>query len=483
MTPKAFSCAAASILSSILLSGCSGLKVHYQAPLAPQIQGAANWNAPLGNRAQSTPTDDAELSQWWSIFGDPELTSLEQRALKANLDLLKAEAEIRQARANRDYNAANMYPSLTGSFSSGETKYVSSPTGGQSSLGPSSAQIAGTQYTAELQGSWEPDFFGAIRKNVASYSATAQSQVENLRNVMVTLTAEVALDYIDVRLYQAQLAVTKSNLAADMDTYRMTLEKRRSGLASDLDVQQALESAKSTESTIPTLETNLKESCNGIAVLLGERPGAVEAELAEVKPIPVIPSSVAVGIPGDLIRRRPDIRQAERQYAAQWYQVGVAKANLYPTFTLSGSFSASSQAISSLFSPASLVSSVTGSVQQALINRKALRAQVRVQSALLDQYEISYQSTVLGAIQDVENAIQEFSAEQIRRRSIAEDATAAQNAAEMSRELYAGGLKDFLTVLDSERTQLSAQNSLVQSDATVAGNLVRLYRAMGGGWR
>lgn len=126
MTQKAFRRAAAPILSSILLSGCSGLKVHYQAPLAPQIQGAANWNAPLENGAQSTPADDAELSQWWSVFGDPELTSLEQRALKANLDLLKAVAEIRQARANRDYNAANLYPSITGSFSSGETKYVSS---------------------------------------------------------------------------------------------------------------------------------------------------------------------------------------------------------------------------------------------------------------------------------------------------------------------------------------------------------------------
>lgn len=197
----------------------------------------------------------------------------------------------------------------------------------------------------------------------------------------------------------------------------------------------------------------------------------------------MIPPEVAVGIPADLIRRRPDIRQAERTYAAQWNQVGVAKANLYPTFTLSGTFLFSASNLLNVFDAKSLESSIVGAVKQSLINRRALKAQVSLQSAVLDQDEVAYESTVLGAIQDVENSLKSFSTEQERRKSLAGAAAAAENAAEMSRQLYAGGLKDFLTVLDSERTVLSAQNSLVQSDANVATDLVQLYKVMGGGWR
>ena len=218
-------------------------------------------------------------------------------------------------------------------------------------------------------------------------------------------------------------------------------------------------------------------------MLLGERPGAVYAELAEVKPVPSIPAEVAVGIPADLVRRRPDIRAAERQYAAQSARVGVAKANLLPSFTLSGTFNFGAQSVLNLLTPATLASSLAGSAQQALFNRKKLRQQVIVQNIALEQFEISYESAVLGAIQDVEDALQVFGAEQLRRRSLAEAAEAAENAADMSRELYRTGLRDFLTVLDSERSVLSLQNSLAQSDANITANLIRLYKAMGGGWK
>jgi NodT family efflux transporter outer membrane factor (OMF) lipoprotein len=262
----------------------------------------------------------------------------------------------------------------------------------------------------------------------------------------------------------------------------MTVAKFESGLTTGLDVQQALETVQSTRAGIPSLETNIQKTCNAIAVLLGERPGAIQAELAEVKPVPSIPAEVAVGIPADLVRRRPDIRGAERQFAAQSARVGVAQANLMPAFSLSGTLSFGSKNILNLLTPATLASSLAGSVQQTIVNRKRLREQLNVQNAALDQSALSYESTVLGAIEDVENALQAFGAEQVRRQALAEAAKAADNAAEMSRELYRAGLRDFTTVLDSERSVLSLQNSLVQSDATTTANLIRLYKAMGGGW-
>jgi outer membrane protein TolC len=247
-------------------------------------------------------------------------------------------------------------------------------------------------------------------------------------------------------------------------------------------VSQALETVRSTEATIPTLEINAQQMKNALAILLTQRPGSLDSELSEVKPIPVIPAEVAVGIPGDLVRRRPDVRSAERQVVAQSLRVGVAKANLYPTFTLSGTFLFSAQNILNVLTPASLGSSIAGSISQTILNRRSLKGNLKLQHALLDQYEISYDSTLLGAVKDVEDSLLAFSKDQARRDSLSSASQSAEEAAGMSRELYSSGLKDFLTVLDSERTLLSVQNNLVQSDATVDTDLIQLYKALGGGW-
>jgi outer membrane protein TolC len=222
---------------------------------------------------------------------------------------------------------------------------------------------------------------------------------------------------------------------------------------------------------------------NAIAVLMGERPGAVDAELTEVKPIPRIPAEVAVGLPADLVRRRPDIRNAERQVAAQSARLGVAAANLNPTFTLTGSFGLNSTTIQNLFTPAAIASNLAGSVSQTVFNRRKLREQINIQDALLDQYLVSYESTVLGAMKDVENALDAFGQEQVRRKSLVEADGAAERALGLSRELYAAGLKDFLTVLEAQRSQLTLQNQVAQSDATITANLIRLYKSLGGGWK
>ena len=463
-------CMLLGVASVVPLADCQSIQT--------QVSGTHDWSTTLAGGEILGPVDEAALSQWWTVFNDPILTSLEERALKSNLDLRTALSNIEQARANRLSASGSSLPSVT---------VMGSSTGNRSSNWLTAANSSGGSLTAansaELQASWEPDFFGAIRKNVASHDASIQAAQEGLRNTMVTLTAELATDYINLRSYQAQLAVTQANLVKYRETYEMTLEKRRSGLAADLDVAQALETVQSTEATVPVLETSIEQTMSAMAILLALRPGALDAELAASKPIPVVSAEVAVGIPADLLRRRPDVKQAERQVAAQSLQVGVAKANLYPTFALTATFLTSVENLLNVFSPAAIGSTVAGSVEQAIFNRRALHAKVKLQNALLDQYEISYDSTLLGAVKDVENSLYAFGKDQVKRKSLAEAADSAEQAAEMSRDLYASGLQGFLTVEDSERTVLSAQNGLVQADATVDTDLIALYKAMGGGWK
>lgn len=418
------------------------------------------------------PVDETALSQWWTVFNDPMLTSLEERALKSNLDLRSALSKIEQARASRQSASGSLLPSAT---------FSGSASGGRASTRDGGSVTHSN--TAEFDVSWEPDFFRSVHKNVAAYDIDIQAEKESLRDTMVTLTAELALDYVNIRLYQAQIAVTQSNLAKYRDTYEMTVAKRENGLASELDVQQALENVQSTEASLPTLETNLQQTKNALAILLAERPGALDAEFADVRPIPVVRGEVAVGIPGDLIRRRPDVKSAERRVAAQMMRVGVARANLLPTFTLSGAFTFGAQNILNVFTPATLGASVLGAVQQTILNRRSLKAQVKLQNALLDQYEASYDSTLLGGVRDVENSFEAFGQDQVKRKSLAAASVSAEQSSEIARELYASGLKDFLTVLDSERTTLVVQNNLVQTDAAVATDLIQIYKAMGGGWK
>jgi len=457
-------------LSVLALTGCAS-RMPYKAPVAPQMAQAKEWNTPLEGGATAKPVDDQSLSRWWDALGDPVLTSLEERAVKGNPDLRKAEAAIRKARAQREMTLADRVPTVTlGATATG--KRTTTRSGGD----------LGQAYSAPLDASWEPDFFGRIRGSVDAYQADEEAAREDLRNTLVSLTAEVALNYVDVRSYQSQLEITRANLAAQQETYDLTVAQYQSGLATQLEAEQARLTLESTRAGIPSLEAGLQKAINAIAVLLGEKPGAVDVALAAVKPVPKIPLEIAVGVPADLLRRRPDIRSAERQVAAQTARLGVAQADLNPTFRLTGTFGFNSANLLNLVTPATLLGNLAGSLQQTVFNRKKLREQINVQNAALDQNLAAYESTVLGAVQDVEDALVAFAKEQVRRKSLADAASAAEQAANMSRALYGAGLKDFLNVLDSQRSVLTLQNQLAQSDATITANLIRLYKALGGGW-
>jgi NodT family efflux transporter outer membrane factor (OMF) lipoprotein len=460
-------------LSLLAFTGCAARRTAYTAPVAPQLTQAERWNTPLAGGAIASPTDDQTLSRWWASLEDPILTSLEERAVKNNLDLRQAEAKIRQARAQRNIAAIGVQPSVTGGMSANGSR-TGSKSGGMSSTSQS--------YGATVDASWEPDFFGKLRGAVTAAQADLESAQADLRNVLVSLTAEVALEYINVRSYQAQLAVTVSSLAAQEETYQLTVARFESGLSTELDVSQAKLSVESARASIPTLETNLRQAKNAIAVLLGERPGAIDAELAEMRPVPKVPASLAVGVPADLVRRRPDIGGAERQVAAQAARVNVAKAELYPSFSLSGTLSLRSLNIANLLTPSALGASAAGGVTNPIFNRRKIREQIQVQSAQLDQTLAVYESTVLGALRDVEDALAAYGQEMVRRQSLAAANLAAGRALELSRGLYSAGLKDFLDVLDAQRSLLSLQNQLAQCDAGITADLVRLYKALGGGW-
>ena len=458
-------------LSVLALTGCAN-RVSYKPPVSAPLAAATDWNTPLPGGVNAKPADDKALAQWWEALNDPILTSLEQRALKGNLDLRKAEARIRQARALRNAAQTELKPTVNASGSAN---------GGRSSGRTGFAQTS-QSYSAGLDASWEPDFFGRIRQSIDAYNADIDTAQEDLRNTLVSLTAELALDYVDVRSYQAQLATTQANLKSQRDTYDLTVARYESGLATQLDAEQARLTVESTAASIPTLEAARQKAVNAIAGLLGERPGSIDSELAAAKPVPAVPSQITVGVPADLVRRRPDIRSAERQVAAQTARLGVTMANLNPAFTLSGALSLNSTTIQNLVTPAALASSLAGSVSQTVFNRRKLHEQVNAQDAVVDEYIAAYQSTVLTALQDVENALDAFGKEHARRKSLVQANEAAERAAAMSRELYSAGLKDFLTVLDAERSQLTLQNELVQCDAAIAADLVRLYKSLGGGW-
>ena len=313
------------ILAAVaVLGGCATVGPDYKAP---EIDAPSDWHSTESGGLTKKASDPLELAKWWTTLNDPILTGLIERAAANNLDVKEAIARVNESRARLGIARASYFPSVDGS-ASGTVSRSSEDTGsGRES----------ESYSAGLDASWEIDLFGGVRRSVESSNATLEANEANLNDVMVTLLADVALSYIDVRTYQSRLATAEANLRAQEETYQLTKARYDAGLEDELAVQQAKYNIESTRSGIPTLRSGLEASLNRLAVLLGQSPGALHSELAEYHPVPVPPTEVAVGVPADSLRRRPDIRKAERTLASQNAQIGVATADLYPKLTLGGS--------------------------------------------------------------------------------------------------------------------------------------------------
>lgn len=460
--------AALFMLFITVISGCLAVGPDY---VRPDTTVNKDWNTKLKSDQDKKQTDTANLAAWWNTLGDKKLGSLIERAAKGNLDLKKAQARIREARARRGVAKAGLFPTLDATGSASRSKSSDDSGGATSDL-----------YAAGFDASWELDIFGGVRRSVEAAQATLEASQEDLRDVLVSLLAEVATNYVDVRTYQARLAVAEENLKSQEETYQLTLWQSQAGLSDELAVQQARYNLENTRSNVPTLRTGLEEAMNRIAVLLGEQPGKVHEELAKRENIPVAPLNIAAGVPADVLRRRPDIRKAERNLASQTATVGVAVADLYPRFTLSGAIGLEALSTGNLFSSGSGKYSFGPAVTIPLFAGGSIRKNIEVQSALQEQYLIAYETTVLTALEEVENALTAYAEEQNRRQSLIDAAAAAKQAVELAKNKYQSGLIAFSDVLDAQRSLLSFEDDLAKSEGTVTTNLISLYKALGGGW-
>lgn len=394
------------------------------------------------------------------------------RSIAPNLDLKQAQARIREARARRRISEADRFPTLAASGTASTSR---------SSEGVGTGQRR-ELYTVGFDASWELDVFGRVRRSVEAAQADVEASQADYRDVLVSLLAEVALNDVEVRTFQERLAVAEANLAAQQETQQLTVWRYTAGLTSALDVEQATFNLENTRSQIPALRTGIEQAMNHLAILLGAAPGAVNTQLAASRLIPVAPLTIAVGVPAEALRRRPDVRRAERRLAAQTARIGVATADLYPSFALLGSIGLEALSPSKLLNVSSLLDSIAGQMAWPLFNAGAIRANIAVQNALQEQALLQYEVAILTAIEEVENALVAYAQEQQRRQALVEATQAAQRAMELARIQYASGLSDFQNVLEGQRSLLSFQDQLAQSTGTVTSGVIRLYKALGGGW-
>jgi outer membrane protein, multidrug efflux system len=470
MTSRTFRCGTA----LALLAGCT-VGPNYKPPSegAPSV-----WATQLAAGESDAP---AALASWWTSFKDPELDALIGTAVRSNLTLRVAEERVREARAARDVVAGGRWPSAAASVAYSKNRY------GANSFPPlglfPGIPLDYNLYNVGFDAAWELDLFGGIRRAVEASNAQIGAAEYSRRDVLVSVLAEVARNYIDARTYQERLDITRQNIAAQQAIVELTRSRYRSGLASDLEVEQAMALVTATQAQLPALESGFAQSVHHLSVLLGQDPGALLDSMASAAPTPLTPPVVPVGLPSELLRRRPDIERAERDLAASTAQIGVAEADLFPKFSLVGALGITSTSTHNLFEYASRYWSVGPTMQWDLLQGGSLRANVRVQKARAEQALDTYRQTVLVALEDAENALVAYAKEQTRRQSLAQSVDSSEAAFHLSSELYRSGLVDFLNVLDAERTLYAAQDALVGSTESVSLDLVQLYKALGGGWQ
>lgn len=455
-----------------LLTGCAvGPNYH-----APQTSAPSQWTASLAGGETNGPVD---LANWWQSFGDTNLDALMATAVQSNLTLRVAEAHVREARAQKAVVSGGLWPALGGSGSYTRNRYGANTFPPLSGFG---VPLDYNLYNAGFDAAWELDIFGGTRRAVEAANDQLGAAEYGQRDVLVSLLAEVARNYINARAYQQRLAIAQDNIRIERDVLDLTSNRFESGLGSDLDVQQDQALLATTESQIPSLQTGFEESTRSLAVLLGQPPGALLAEMSVKRDIPLTPPLVPVGLPSDLLQRRPDIQQSERQLAAATAQIGVAKADLFPKFSLTGVAGVESVSANTWFEYASRYWTAGPTVQWQLFQAGSIVANVHVQNARQEAALNQYQQTVLSALADTENALTSYAREQVRRESLAQSVDANKQALDLSTQLYKSGLADFLRVLNSETSLYLTQDALVQSDQAVSLDLVQLYKALGGGW-
>ena len=450
----------------LALCGCASvMRLPGSTPVA---EAPATWPA----AALAGPAGAAAHAPWWLRFDDALLARFVAEALQANTSVGSAQAAVRQARALRDVAAAGLLPTAGSSASARHSMVGVRP--GQRS--------AANSFNAGLDASWELDIFGANRDALNATDATARASAASLGDVQVSVAAEVGLSYLTLRSAQARLAIAQANLASQLETLQITQWRLQAGLLTTLEAEQARAAAEQTRAALPALETRIVQARHALAVLTGRPPAALDSVLAQTLPVPQLADDLALSIPAETLRQRPDVRAAEWQVSAALARVAQADAARLPSFKLGGSIGLNALTLGTLTNGASLVSALLASVSVPVFDGGALQAQVRAQQAALDQAGSAYQAAVLLALKDVEDALVALRGDRARLLSLQQAAEAAGNAATLARQRYGSGLVDFQTVLETQRTQLSTQDGVAGASADVGADHVRLYQALGGGW-
>jgi NodT family efflux transporter outer membrane factor (OMF) lipoprotein len=464
-----------------LISGCTLVGPDYVKPEVPEPE---NWLESADPKIESR---EADFSQWWTVFNDPVLNQLIDAAYQQNLPLQIAGLRILEARAQLGIAVGFQYPQTQQAF--GEV------TGNQVSENAPNVRQADKNYLDAqigLSAAWELDVWGKFRRAVQTGVANLEATIADYDDILVSLTAEVARTYIILRTAEERLAVARENVKIQNRSLEIAEVRFKAGAVTELDVTQARSLLRSTESAIPGFISDIRQSKNALAILLGKLPGEIDAMLGGPGLIPEVPAEVTVGIPAELLRRRPDIRFAERTLAAQSAQIGFAKADLFPRFTLFGTLGfeaadyvdsrSNNSSISDLFKPESFFYSAGPAVNWDFLQYGRLTNQVRVEDARFQELAVNYEDTVLRAAQEVEDAMVEFLQTQDSVAFLADAVKASKRSVDLSMIQYREGLVDYQRVLDTQRFLSEQQDDLVFTAGNVGLGLVAVYRALGGGW-
>jgi NodT family efflux transporter outer membrane factor (OMF) lipoprotein len=482
-------------LGAGVLSACT-VGPDYKTPATPMPPVYSETRTVPANAATAAESD---LGAWWAQFGDPELSALIARAMQGNLDLMTAQSRIREAREQEIVAGAAALPKLNAdadvnhthiSQNSGLSELANlfgggTGGGGGSGSGGGFALPGGgfTTYTLGFDASWEIDVFGGTRRAVEAAEAKTEQAVWTSRDSEVTVAAEVASDYLMLRALQRQIAVAQDEIGQQQETLALVQARRRFGFVTDLDVRQQQTQLSSARATLPDLDAGARAQIHALGVLLGEQPEALESELASPKALPSRPPVVPVGLPSDLLRRRPDIRAAERALAASNAQIGVSVADLYPKFNLTGAFDFVSLDLKRLLDLSSRQYSGTAAVTWPIFAGGQIHANIREMKEENLQALYAYRKAVVVGLQDAEDALTRYGDEEKKNIALREMLEHAQGASGIALGRYRAGLTDFTPVLNTEGSVLNTQNQLAESDGALDRDLVSLYKALGGGWK
>jgi NodT family efflux transporter outer membrane factor (OMF) lipoprotein len=477
-----FSWPVVSTATLVLLAGCT-VGPDFHKPTPPYDP-----NSFLSGRNPADGSSQPQVAPievtWWQSFNDPELNSLIQRAIEQNLDVKTATIRLAEARSNAGVTASAFFPSVNGNATAADIKLSDkggSLLGGSSSSGSSSIDPV-SLYQYGFDATWTLDVFGKVRRQVEAGNAAIQASEIDRRGVLIQMMAEVARDYVQLRNAQMQLQIADDNVRTAQRLLNLTRQRATAGLTDQLDVAQEQAQLTTTEATVPVSQQQVSRYINALSMLLGEAPRALQSELDTPEAVPPTPTAIPVGLPSELLRRRPDIMEAEANLHQATANIGVAVASFFPTFNLLGVFGIESSATQDLFTTAARTYILGGMVQVPIFQGGKLVEQLHLSRERQKEAMVAYDKTVLQAFEDVDNALTDYDKEQQRRVLLQRAVAANQHAFALAQDRYTQGIATYLDVLNAQQNVLTSQRQLQDSTAAVSTDLVSLYLALGGGW-